>query len=119
MPNQDRRPVLHICITCQQGEGAKLHAALAERLAATAARGVDLQEVTCMASCSHACTAAISAPGKWCYLLGELSPWHADDLLTYAEIYAAHPSGAVLPSRRPESLRQSVVARLPAFAVSA
>jgi predicted metal-binding protein len=72
-----------------------------------------------MASCSHGCTAAISAPGKWCYLLGELSSGHAADLLTYADIYAAHPSGAVLPSRRPESLRQSVVARLPTLAMSA
>ncbi len=72
-----------------------------------------------MASCSHGCTAAISAPGKWSYLLGALSVAHAADLLAYADIYAAHPSGAVLPSRRPESLRQSVIARLPSVGIAA
>jgi predicted metal-binding protein len=113
------RPTLHICITCQQGEGAKLFAALVEHLATDAVHAVDLREVTCMASCGHGCTAAISAPGKWSYLLGELSLAHANDLLIYADIYAAHPSGAVLPSRRPESLRTSVVARLPATVISA
>ena len=70
-----------------------------------------------MASCTRACTAAISTPGKWSYLLGGLDPDHAADLLTYAGIYAAHASGAVLPSRRPASLRNAVVARLPSLAL--
>jgi predicted metal-binding protein len=116
MPERDRLN-LHVCVTCRQGEGAKLHAALADGLTARADQTIDLREVTCMASCTQGCTVAISAPGKWCYLLGSLSAEHAADLLTYADTYAAHPSGAVLPSRRPDSLRQSVVARLPALAV--
>jgi predicted metal-binding protein len=106
------RPSLHVCITCQGGEGARLHAALAGLLLGD--DQVVLREVTCFASCGRGCTASISAAGKWSYLLGDLSLAHAEDLLTYAGIYAAHPSGAVLPSRRPESLRGNVVARLPA-----
>ncbi len=113
MPERDV-PSLHVCITCREGEGARLHAALGALLPPEGPL-VTLREVTCMASCTSGCTAAISAPGKWSYILGALSVDHAPDLLTYAAIYAAHPSGAVLPSRRPESLRQSVVARLPAL----
>jgi predicted metal-binding protein len=109
----DSRPHLYVCITCRQGEGARLHAALAGLLAGQSEVG--LREVTCFASCSKGCTAAIAAPGKWSYLLGELSLAHAEDLVTYAGVYADHPNGAVLPSRRPDSLRGCVVARLPAL----
>jgi predicted metal-binding protein len=111
----DPRPSLHVCITCRDGEGAKLHAALNDLLAERDC--VALREVTCFASCERGCTAAISAPGKWSYLLGALSVDHAADLLSYADVYAAHPNGAVLPSRRPESLRSCVVARLPGMAL--
>ncbi len=114
-------PRLHVCITCRAGrtpapeeapQGAQLHAALAARLGDAAAPR--LAPVACLANCDRGCSAALSAAGKWTYLLGGLVPAQADDLLTYAALYAASATGTVLPSRRPASLGRAVLARIPA-----
>lgn len=124
----DCRPILHVCVTCRAGQtqtetdtdtdierqptpGQRLHDALARRA------GIDgpvvIQPVTCLASCDHGCAVAIGSPGKWTYLLGRLGPDHADDLIAYGEIYAANRTGAVMPSRRPQSLNGTVLGRVP------
>lgn len=114
-------PRLFVCTTCRAGErraegetppGARLHAALAELLGT--GETLRLVPVRCLANCERGCSAAISAAGKWTYLLGGLDPAHAADLLAYAALYAASASGTVLPSRRPASLRRAVLARTPA-----
>ncbi len=113
-------PVLHVCITCRAGlplaEGATapgrhMHDAVARHPDRDA---VDLREVSCLSVCSNGCAAAISLPGKWSYLLGGLAPAQAGDLLAYARLYAAHPTGTVLPSKRAPSLARMVMGRLPA-----
>ncbi|ONG49969.1 hypothetical protein BKE38_20210 [Pseudoroseomonas deserti] len=118
------RPILTVCTSCRAGHdlaegqtppGRLLHDALAEALATQPEPPVELRGAACMAACARGCTAAIAAPGKWTYLLGELDREMAGDLLTYASAYAAHATGALLPSRRPESLRRAVIARLPDF----
>ena len=88
-----------------------MHAALADHPDATA---VELREVSCLSVCNSGCAAAISAPGKWTYLLGGLAPAMAGDLLAYARLYAAHATGTVLPSKRAPSLARMVMGRLPA-----
>jgi predicted metal-binding protein len=112
--------VLHICVTCRAGRplaegetppGRFMHDAVAAHR--NAAR-VELREVVCLASCDHGCAAAIAMHGKWRYLLGRLDPSLAGDLLDYAAAYAAHPTGTVLPSRRPASLARMVLGRMPA-----
>jgi predicted metal-binding protein len=75
---------------------------------------VDLQAVKCLSACDHGCAAAIAMPGKWRYLLGRLDPSLAGDLLDYAAVYAAHPTGTVLPSKRAASLAHMVLGRMPA-----
>ncbi len=113
---------LHVCITCRAGlalepgaapMGAGLHAVLATLLAETAAP-VELRTVECLATCARGCAAVISMPGKWSYLLGGLTPDHAPDLLTYARSYVASTTGTIMPSRRPESLKDMILARFPA-----
>lgn len=74
----------------------------------------EIREVTCLAACEHGCTATIAAPGKWRILLGRLDPSLADDLLDYAERYAASEKGTVLPSARAPSLRHAILGRIPA-----
>ena len=74
---------------------------------------VALREVVCLSSCDHGCAAAISAPGKWTYLLGRLTPDMTDDLLAYAATYAGSKTGTVLPSKRPASLSRMIVGRVP------
>jgi predicted metal-binding protein len=118
------RPELHVCITCRMGRdlvpgedcaGRRLHGAVADSLARHPQPPVVLREVTCFAACQRGCAVAISAPGKWTYLLGGLEAGLAEDLLAYGATYAASASGAVLPSRRPESLRAAVIGRIPSF----
>ena len=112
-------PVLYVCLTCRAGReladgatppGALLHAEL-ERLADVS---VELRTVTCMASCETGCAAAIAMPGKWTNLLGRLDVQLAADLLAYARLYAASPTGTVMPSKRPPSLHpRMVLGRVP------
>jgi predicted metal-binding protein len=122
MTETDLVPRLHVCITCRGGRmlvtgetppGAQLHAAVAARLGGATAP-VRLAPVNCLANCERGCSAAISAAGKWTYLLGGLDPAQAADLLIYARSYAASANGTVMPSRRPVSLRNAVIARVPA-----
>jgi predicted metal-binding protein len=70
--------------------------------------------ILCFANCERGCSVAIASPGKWSYLLGELGPEHAADLLTYATTYNSARAGVVLPSKRPASLEHVVIARFPA-----
>ncbi len=114
-----RRARLTICTTCRAGralaegetpQGAYL---LASVRAGLADRRIELAEVACLACCARGCACAISMPGKWTYLIGGLSPALAGDLLDYAAAYLASRSGAVLPSRRPAALRDSIIGRLP------
>ena len=113
-------PILHICTTCRAGRelapgetpaGRHMHAAVAAHPAVAA---IELREVACLSSCDAGCAAAISMPGKWSYLLGRLSPALTGDLLDYARLYALHPTGTVLPSKRAPSLDGMVLGRLPA-----
>jgi len=122
------RPCLVVCTTCRAGRplaegavppGQRLHDAVAEALAAHPAPPVTLRGVRCLAVCEQGCAAAMTQEGKWSYLLGRLdadrAPETAADLLLYGSAYAAHATGALLPSRRPESLRRAVLGRLPAL----
>jgi predicted metal-binding protein len=109
---------LHVCVTCGTGaagepvRGLLLHDALSALLPSGPPE-LRLSRVTCLANCGRGCSAAITMPGKWSYLLGGLDAGHAADLLTYARAYIASASGTVLPRRRPASLREMVVGRLP------
>jgi predicted metal-binding protein len=117
------RARLVVCTTCRAGRdlaegeappGALLHAELERRLAASDVP-LSLSGVACLANCARGCTAAITMPGKWTYLLADLTPAHADDLIDYGAAYVASRSGTVLPSRRPASLRNAILARVPAL----
>ncbi len=110
-------PTLHVCTTCRAGHdlqpgeipaGKRFHDAIA-----AAATDINLREVVCLSSCDHGCAAAISAPGKWTYILGRLSEEEIPDLLTYAATYASSKTGTVLPSKRPASLARMILARVP------
>lgn len=120
------RPTLYVCMSCcRQGatlapqgmpvDGRRLFdaikALLAEMGEAAPARA---HPTLCFANCERGCSVAIGAPGKWSYLLGGLGPEHAADLLSYAVTYAKAKAGVVLPSGRPASLQQAVIARFPA-----
>ena len=115
---------LHVCTTCRAGiepvegrpvPGAILYGRLGALLADRPDAPVLLLEAKCLSNCGHGCAAAIAMPGKWSYLLGGLDLDRAADLLDYAVIYAASPSGAVMPSKRAASLAAMVDGRIPAL----
>jgi predicted metal-binding protein len=120
------RPQLYICVSCrcrgadavpegEQTDGRRLYEAvksLADDLGE--ATPVHVLPTLCFANCERGCSAGITAPGKWSYLVGELGPDYAADLLIYAEAYAKTKTGVVLPSGRPASLQMNVIARFPA-----
>ncbi|WP_338332909.1 DUF1636 domain-containing protein [Acetobacter sp. LMG 32666] len=118
-------PVLHVCVTCRRGgpamdcpPGAQLLERLqnlldAERLA-DLAPSATLRPVACLAACDRGCTAAIAMPERWTWLLGHLGEEKAEDILAFARLYAASAKGTVMPSRRPASLANMVLGRVPA-----
>ncbi len=114
-------PMLHVCTTCRAGQPLPADTIppgqhLFDAIAAQAGPELRVVPVKCLSSCDHGCAAAISAPGKWTYLLGGLDLAVVPDLLTYAATYAQHPTGTVLPSRRPASLGNMILGRMPDLA---
>ncbi len=95
-----------------QRPGWLLFEALSERCSGDDP-AVDLLPVECLSLCDHGCSAAISVAGKWSYLLGGLDQAMADDLITYARAYAVSKTGLVLPSKRPASLANMIMGRMP------
>ena len=123
---QPERPQLFVCVSCRcrgsekpaEGvttDGRKLYEQLRLSIEAMGADApVQLVPTLCFANCERGCSAGIAAPGKWSYVMGELTPDQAEDLLTYCRAYASAKTGVVLPSGRPVSLAKSVIARFPA-----
>ena len=123
---RDRRPVLHICMTCRPADaapdapndpaaGSEFHDAVLRRLSARRLESsIRVNPISCMANCEQGCSAALSSPGKWSYIAGFLRAELADDVIDYALVYGASRTGVVMPSKRAPSLRDAVVARVPA-----
>ena len=108
---------LFVCVTCRrEGDppdgirpGARLHAALKEQ-----AGDLDVQSVECLSNCSRSCTAAIAAPGKWTYVVGNLDPErHVADMVQFARLHRASADGLTVWRDRPVHVRQNTIARVP------
>ncbi len=111
---------LLVCVTCKSDEGVLgegLFAALRERLAT--APEIALRPIECLSVCKRPCTVALAAPGKWTYVVGDLSrETHLDDIVTAARRYAVAPDGLVPWRERPLPFRRGVVSRTPPLALS-
>lgn len=118
----DITATLHVCVTCLAGEdretvpraGRRLHDALAE-----AQRRHDVPprfrivEAECLSNCNHGCSVALTGPGRWSYVYGDLGEASVDDLLAGASHYAATRDGLVPWRERPAIFRKGVIARIP------
>jgi predicted metal-binding protein len=121
----DSEICLHVCVTCRMAgiadegaprPGAALHGALAEALGQEGAPAVRLEAVDCLSVCKRPCTVAVSGPGRWTYIYGDLDPGSAvETILEGVRLYAATPDGLVPWRQRPEAFRKGVVARIPPF----
>jgi predicted metal-binding protein len=120
--SSDTAVTLYVCVTCRAGEadettpraGRRLHDALAQ-----AQRRQDgsprfrIVEAECLSNCNRGCSAALTGPGRWSYIYGDLSEASIDDLLTGASRYAATDDGLVPWRERPTIFRKGVIARIP------
>ncbi|MEI4487435.1 DUF1636 domain-containing protein [Frigidibacter sp. MR17.14] len=111
--------VLHVCTTCRGTEevpegglrpGARLHAALTE---GPAPAGVTVVPVECLSACNTGCAVALSAPGRWAYVYGHMTPADAPEILKGAAAYAATADGLVPWRERPVIFRKQSLARIP------
>ena len=92
--------------------GQSLFDALTARLADEA--GVTLRAVECLSVCKRPCTVALSARGKWTYVVGDLSQEsHLDDIVDAAKRFAATADGLVPWRERPIPFRKGVISRTP------
>jgi predicted metal-binding protein len=118
-PNAPAATLL-VCITCKSEErplGAGLFAALSDRLAGET--DIALKPIECLSVCKRPCTVALAAPGKWTYVVGDLTrEEHIEDIVTAARRYGAAPHGIVPWRERPLSFRKGVVSRTPPLAAA-
>lgn len=116
---------LHVCVTCRQAggtddrdlrPGAILYRALTEALAHRDAPKLRVEAVECLSVCKRPCTVAVSGPGRWTYIYGDLNPeTSVETILDGLRLYAATTDGLVPWRERPEAFRKGVVARIPPF----
>ena len=118
---------LSICLRCRDGRedrnadldrrgGRRLAHAVAGALPDSpgARRGIRLRGVNCMGNCKRPCTIALSGPGRFTYLFGDLDPTlHVGDVLSIAAAYAEAEGGVLPRSARPEVLRAGILGRIP------
>jgi predicted metal-binding protein len=109
---------LFVCVTCKAGEagedrpGRALFDALTERLEGEA--GLELRAVECLSVCKRPCTVALTARGKWTYVVGDLTlESHLDDIVAGARRFAATSDGLVPWRERPLPFRKGVISRTP------
>ncbi len=96
-----------------QRPGARLLAAVERRDEAERA-GLDIVAVECLSNCQRSCSAAVTAPGKWTYVIGGLDPdLHAADILAFARLHQAHEQGLPVWRERPVHIRKNTIARVP------
>lgn len=123
----DDRLTLSICLRCRDGReardtdlelrgGRRLARAVAGLFDASAAArcGIALRGVHCMSQCKRPCVIALSGPGRFSYLFGDLDPAvHAPDVLAVAAAFAGAPDGFLPRAERPEILRAGILGRIP------
>ncbi|MEM6381400.1 MAG: DUF1636 domain-containing protein [Pseudomonadota bacterium] len=119
---------LSVCTRCKppgfsgpdhRRPGYLLAEAVLRALRQTPAYRLVLRGVRCMSQCKRPCVLALSAPGKYTLLFGDLDPQTiapeaaAPAILTLADQYAVSADGYVPRDRRPAPLRSGILGRIP------
>jgi predicted metal-binding protein len=112
---------IFVCTACRQSEDAEMRpgetfiAALRERMPSEDEGRIFVTAVDCLGVCRRPCTVALSAAGKWTYVLGDLdmAAGHVEQLVAAAKAYAACETGIVPWKERPTCFKKGVVSRTP------
>ena len=106
-----------VCVTCRREGDAPAEprpgAQLLDALKAGAG-DLDIVPVECLSNCTRSCSVAVTAPGKWTYIVGDLDPAaNVDDVLNFARAHKAAADGLTVWRDRPVHIRKHTVARVP------
>ena len=109
-----------ICISCRgkdaenERPGQLLFEAATASLRDRGACDVIVTPVECLSVCKRPATVALTATGKWTYVVGDLHHRdHVEDVITTAIRYGTTQDGIIPWRERPQSFRQGVVSRVP------
>ena len=109
---------LFICVSCRGKQAERPGELLFEAVRAGLKDGVTchvaVTPVECLSVCKRPCTIALTAVGKWTYVVGDLDHTaHADDVIATAVRYGTTDNGIIPWRERPASFRKGVVSRTP------
>lgn len=117
MQEQPLPVLVHVCVTCRRegddSEAARQGSRLRDSLVELLPEGVTLQPVECLGNCKRSCTVALSAPGTWTYVFGDLTAESGPDVVTGANLLARSSDGLMPWRGRPEPFKRSMIARIP------
>lgn len=115
---------LYVCTTCRAGQtipeggqrpGEHLLATLQEM---GAPDGVVIAGVSCLSACKSGAAIALTQPGKWSYVYGQLDAGqHAQDILDGAAAYAKSADGVVPWRERNPTIKKHSLSRIPPLGV--
>lgn len=126
-PVSDSVVTLVVCTTCRQPDEPKDDAAKPDRSGARLYRAlssalreagdpphIKLVPVECLSVCKRPATVAVSAPGSWTYIYGDLDPeTSAATILGGLDLYRQAPAGLIPWKERPDAFKRGVIARVP------
>ncbi len=76
---------------------------------------LSIQAFECFGVCDRHCVVALSAPNKFTYLFGGLPAYDsAEAVMDCARLYIRQVDGSLPRSLRPERVKSSLIARIPA-----
>ena len=122
-PTAIRSCTLHVCTSCrprgmprqprEQRPGFRLYQALCDAFDADPLQDWgDVRAADCLSLCPRPCGIALSSPGAWSYLFGDQQP-DPRDIVECVRTYVCSADGSLPRDHRPESMRASILGRLP------
>lgn len=122
------KPAIIVCATCRYSKtqaerggrrgGTLLFEALLQLTAAAPERPrFELRTTRCLMACERHCNVHLRAPGKLCYVVGDMPPdaVGAAIILDYFLKYLQSETGSVRYRTWPEGIKGHFIARIPPF----
>ena len=121
----DRTCTLYVCTSCRMAgtpagptekrSGFKLYRQLRKAVQDSPFnRRVEVKPAGCLSICPRPCGIALSMSGSWTYLFGDQQPDKAaKDVMECVRLYLKSVDGFIARDSRPESLRRSILGRVP------
>ena len=116
---------LHVCTSCRlpgtprdpfgNHSGFIFYQQVRDEISGSVLRDlVEVRPAECLSVCPRPCGLALARPGAWTYLFGDQQPGETVlDILEGISLYIDSPDGFMARNERPESMRKSILGRVP------